>query len=73
MIDFSYPVQTRDGRTVRILATDAGGACPVVALVTETTGVAAGEQLLRRFTKEGRYISFHQTAHDLVPLESSND
>lgn len=32
-LDLSKPVQTRDGRKVRILCTDAGGERPVVGLI----------------------------------------
>ena len=35
MIDFNKPVQTRDGRKVRILCTDANSAFPVVGLIID--------------------------------------
>ncbi len=38
MIDFNKPVQTRDGRKVRILCTDAKCGMPIVALVMANTG-----------------------------------
>jgi hypothetical protein len=40
LIEMGKKYQTRDGRPVRILATDAGGECPVVALTIDSDGGA---------------------------------
>lgn len=37
-LDFSRPIQTRDGRKVRILCTDKKGASPVVGLIERNPG-----------------------------------
>lgn len=38
MIDFTKPCQTRDGRPVRILCTDAAGRNPIVGLIQMAAG-----------------------------------
>ena len=52
--DPTKPVQTRDGRKARIIATDAVDPIyPIVALVTQK----AGEERPERYTSTGRYYS----------------
>lgn len=53
MIDWSKPVQTRDGRAVRVLCTDCATptSYPVVALVRDSYGY----ERVQSYTLEGKY------------------
>lgn len=63
MIDFTKPVQTRDGRKVRILATDARTDYPVVGLVEQPVGIESTES----WTLEGSWYSNGRlSSYDLV-------
>lgn len=54
-IDFTKPVQTRDGRPVRIICTDAKNSThPIVGVVVSTSD---GKEYPRCWTKEGEFIS----------------
>ncbi len=57
MIDFTKPVQTRDGRTVRILCTDANNGFPVVALVSgkRSDPLRSDREFLVTFQKDGSH------------------
>ena len=59
MIDFTKPVTTRDGRTVRILCTDAPGQFPVCAIIGD---------FVYRFTMDGleEYACGYKTAPGLI-------
>ena len=51
MVDWTKPVQTRDGRAVRVLCTDAKGSpYPVIALLIGSDG----SEVLDTFTEEGK-------------------
>lgn len=54
-IDLTKPVQTRDGRPVRIVCTDAPGSCPVVGFCTE---LSPGQKYTapETWTAEGAYL-----------------
>jgi hypothetical protein len=70
MIDFNKPLQTRDGRPVRILATDLKGIYPVAAVVP-----SGGEETVQSFTLDGRFYASadsEETEWDLrnVPEET---
>ena len=53
MIDFNKPVQTKSGRAVRILCTDAPDAMPVIGLV--------GDELIR-WSADGSFYAFYRCA-----------
>lgn len=61
-IDFNKPVQTRDGRKVRILATDAVGGQPVIALVMDNQSL----EVVSRYSKDGSYLVSKPTGADLI-------
>lgn len=62
-MDFSKPLQTRNGRPVRILATDRiHDRYPVVALV----GGMQGEERLLSYTLDGSYNGINDSPYDLV-------
>lgn len=66
-LDLTKPVQTRDGRAVRILCTDAQGQFPVVALVTDQEGK---EQVVM-YTANGRlYLEGFDSNFDLVNVKT---
>lgn len=52
-LDLTKPVQTRDGRAARILATDILGTCPVAAAIT----TFEGDELIYAYTADGRFVS----------------
>ena len=58
-IDFTKPLQTRDGKKVRLLCTDAREPYPVIALIEET-------KLLGRFTSDGRDTRGAESSWDLI-------
>lgn len=61
-LDLTKPVETRDGRPVRILCTDAENAYyPVIALISE---VDRGEHVTR-YTQDGRYMPGGEHPRDL--------
>jgi hypothetical protein len=64
MIDWNKPVQTRDGRKVRVVCTDVRHpAYPILALVTHY----AGHEESTGYTQEGFYYSHkNETPSDLV-------
>jgi hypothetical protein len=51
-IDFTKPVQTRDGRKVRILCTDAGEPFPIVGICEDLTS----GRFAQRWTADGYYL-----------------
>lgn len=55
MLDLTKPVQTRDGRTARIICTDAktSSGFPIIALVAD----ASGNEFLVSHTSDGYYNS----------------
>lgn len=62
-LDLTKPVQTHDGRPVRILCTDAAGEYPVVGIEKD------GEKdTVRRWTKDGRFATYSRGphSHDLI-------
>ncbi|MBB6253037.1 hypothetical protein [Nitrospirillum iridis] len=63
MLDFTKPVQTRDGREVVILSTEAPGICPIV-------GYLKGEMTLRRWCRGGSYVVDAYAEHpmDLIQV-----
>lgn len=70
MIDFTKPVKTTDGKSVRILATDrAGMGYPVVGLITN----CMGEELLWEWTAEGKDNACEDNPHhnDLVQVTTT--
>ncbi len=58
--DPKKPVQTRDGKPVRIVCTDASGPYPIVAIIEEQRGDAY------RYTAEGDLHLGHETGLDLL-------
>ena len=63
-LDLTKPVQTRDGRKVRVLATDRKGAAyyPVLGLLTQ----ADGEETVESWTLVGEFYSGDTDEADLV-------
>lgn len=63
MFDPTLPVQTRGGRPARIIATDAKGLYPIIALIANTDGT----ERLRRVAETGKDLyAADETPHDLV-------
>ena len=64
VLDLNKPVQTRDGRKVRVLATDRKGAAyyPVLGLLTQ----ADGEETVESWTLVGEFYSGDTDEADLV-------
>lgn len=58
-IDFTKPLQTRDGKKVRLLCTDAREPYPVIALIEET-------KLPGCFTSDGRDTRGSESSWDLI-------
>lgn len=56
-INYDLPVQTRDGRAVRILCTDAPGDYPVVGIVDDD---------LRTWTIDGVFFNNRTSGNDLI-------
>lgn len=70
-IDWNKPVQTRDGRKVRVLCTDrVGGLYPVIALVPDEI---TGEERVRSYTIHGTYSRQHSDSSNMdlvnVPIK----
>lgn len=66
MLDLTKPVQTRDGRRVRILCTDRKNlGFPVVGLITEKDGI---RELTAEWTIKGTYWETHPSSSDLVNI-----
>ncbi|API58546.1 hypothetical protein BSL82_03825 [Tardibacter chloracetimidivorans] len=65
MIDFNKPVRTRDGRKARIVATDAAGKFPVVALVTGYDGNEYPDTFL---LSGSSYSGLDESSEDLVQV-----
>lgn len=53
MLDLTKPAQTRDGRPVRLLCTDAGSRYPVVGLVQDPDG----NEALENWALDGRVLN----------------
>ena len=53
MIDFTKPVQTKDGRSVRILCTDANSPYPIVGLVNGVSDSEGGCEYVLSWTRDG--------------------
>jgi len=60
MLEINKPVQTRDGRKARIIATDKKGEYPIVALINDC------ETIILSYTKEGHQISNCENKTDLI-------
>jgi len=69
MIDINKKYQTRDGRKVRIYATDGGAGSPVMGAVFYTTPNGQWWWKSARWTEDGRY-DYHgrQTETDLIEV-----
>ena len=61
MLNMNKPVQTRDGRKARIIATDKKGDYPIVALIDD-----GSYDELTSYTKEGLAIINCETERDLT-------
>jgi hypothetical protein len=61
-LDITKPVQTRDGRSVRILCTDKKGEFPIVALVTDEND----KEFIGSYSSGGRYFNQGCSDNDLV-------
>lgn len=62
-LDITKPVQTRDGRKVRILATDMKGNYPLVGLVTELSG----NEIIHTYDVDGVFVTLRKgSPHDLI-------
>lgn len=61
--DPNKPVQTRNGRRVRIVGTDVVGKYPIFALITSEDGTY---EYPRLFCKDGRSILNRESDHDLI-------
>jgi hypothetical protein len=70
-LDLTKPVQTRDGRKVRILCTDTKGAgmFPVYALITEENG----KETSATYTLAGQYNLGDRCILDLVNVSNPNE
>lgn len=68
MIDFTKPVQTRDGRRVQIFSHDGGTAYPILGAVESPAAQGRpGHWNLQRWTPEGRFhADTPQPINDLV-------
>lgn len=64
MIDLTKPVQTRDGRRVRILCADAKGDFPIIGAVEERDGTERSGSWMR----DGRYLCTGPSTSDLLNL-----
>lgn len=63
--DPSKPVQTRDGKAARIIATDKKGQFPIVALLT----MPDGNEELFSVTRDGRSsTTMHLSSFDLINI-----
>lgn len=62
--DPTKPVQTRDGRKVRILCTDRRGRRPIVGLIEENDGA----ECLNTFNEDGRCGECSTPSNDLVNI-----
>lgn len=64
MIDWTKPVQTRDGKYVRIICRDAKGKQPIVALINDGNGYEEEA----RFCDDGSYYAMCPSIHtyDLI-------
>jgi hypothetical protein len=62
MIDLTKPVQTRDGRRVRILCADAKGDFPIIGAVEERDGTERSVNWMR----DGRYLCSGPSTSDLL-------
>lgn len=60
-LDLTKPVQTRDGRTVRILCTDRKGEYPVVGLII----LSNGQEISGSWNTCGRFNSLSDDEHDI--------
>ena len=69
MIDINKKYRTRDGRAVRIYATDGGAGSPVMGAVFYTTPNGQSWWESARWTEDGRY-DYHgrQTNTDLIEV-----
>jgi len=69
MIDINKKYRTRDGREVRIYATDGGAGSPVMGAVFYTTPNGQSWWESARWTEDGRY-DYHgrQTNTDLIEV-----
>jgi len=62
-LDFNKPIQTRDGRSVRIICTDKKGDFPIVVLITNPSG----KEEVCTYTEDGYYYENEaQCDSDLV-------
>lgn len=61
MIDFTKPVQTRDGKPVRILCTDRKGDLPVIGLLT----LSDGREMVQSWHQNGMLCNGH-SVNDLI-------
>lgn len=62
LLDLTKPVQTRDGRQVRILCTDMIGTFPMVGLIKGH----CGDEDVAMWTSDGKYRLFDDCEHDLM-------
>lgn len=63
VLDFTKPLQTKDGRKVEILATDLSGLYPIIAKITENDGY----KIVFCYTPEGNYLRGSSPSHhDLI-------
>ena len=69
MIDINKQYRTRDGREVRIYATDGGAGSPVMGAVFYTTPNGQWWWESARWTEDGRYdVHGRQTETDLIEV-----
>ena len=64
-LDLTKPIQTRDGRAVRILASDVKGTYPLVAAVTRRN---TNREAVEAYTIEGRFLNNRENPLDLINL-----
>lgn len=57
-LDFTKPVQTRDGRNVRILCTDGGGEYPVIGYCDPLEGDGDEGRIIGCWLLSGKTVSF---------------
>lgn len=64
-IDFTKPVQTRDGRKARVICTDVNSKLQAVVAVIEVNANYPGEEIVVSYTSDGNFGMF-ETPLDLV-------
>ncbi len=65
MLDLTKPIQTRDGRKVRLLCTNKIGREPIVGLIVYSDG----SEVVGTWDSHGRYFADSESVSDLVNVQ----